>query len=449
MSSEPQNEKEKLYSLLQLEAMARRAQSAKELCFLIANETRKLINYRQAFLFLDSGLSGSKYKVETVSSIATIEGNEPHIVWLNKLLAQMNDTKDLAQVLKLDAASCPQEYRQEWSEYTFSFVVWIPLQSPDGRLLGGLWLTRENPWQENEIVLLKHLADSYAHAMIALDEKKHFFHQKGRTNNITWAVLAVLVLVCFIPIRLSTLAPAEIVAKDSIIVSAPIDGIVQELIEDPNTMVKQGDTLLLFEDTSFKNQYAIAKKTLSVTEAELRKARQAAFADNRSKAEIAVLKSQVDLRKSELDYATELLNKVVLKAETDGLLIYSAKDDWKGRPVRVGERIMQIADPTNIKLKIELAVADAILLERGAEVEVFLDTSPLNSLPAQITHASYHAGVTANDILAYELDAEFVEQNPDLRIGLRGTAKIYGERVSLFFYLFRRPISALRQMIGL
>ncbi|MNL84264.1 hypothetical protein D3C87_2121830 [compost metagenome] len=34
------------------------------------------------------------------------------------------------------------------------------------------------------------------------------------------------------------------------------------------------------------------------------------------------------------------------------------------------------------------------------------------------------------------------------RLGLRGTARVYGEPVSLFYYLMRRPITALRQWTG-
>ena len=53
------------------------------------------------------------------------------------------------------------------------------------------------------------------------------------------------------------------------------------------------------------------------------------------------------------------------------------------------------------------------------------------------------------DTLAYRIYADF-EQTDDekLRIGLQGTAKIYGERVSVFFYIFRRPISYVRQFFG-
>jgi hypothetical protein len=35
------------------------------------------------------------------------------------------------------------------------------------------------------------------------------------------------------------------------------------------------------------------------------------------------------------------------------------------------------------------------------------------------------------------------------RIGLKGTAKIYGPRVTLFYYIMRRPLAALRQLVGL
>ena len=34
------------------------------------------------------------------------------------------------------------------------------------------------------------------------------------------------------------------------------------------------------------------------------------------------------------------------------------------------------------------------------------------------------------------------------RIGLKGTAKVFGERVSLFYYLLRRPLAAARQFVG-
>jgi hypothetical protein len=55
--------------------------------------------------------------------------------------------------------------------------------------------------------------------------------------------------------------------------------------------------------------------------------------------------------------------------------------------------------------------------------------------------------LSPEEVLSYKISASFEgEEIP--RIGLRGTAKIYGSRVTLFYYLFRKPITFVRQLIG-
>ena len=56
--------------------------------------------------------------------------------------------------------------------------------------------------------------------------------------------------------------------------------------------------------------------------------------------------------------------------------------------------------------------------------------------------------LTPENILAYRIYAsiEDVAQNP--RIGLRGTAKIYGAKTRLFYYLYSVPINLTRQFVG-
>ena len=111
---------------------------------------------------------------------------------------------------------------------------------------------------------------------------------------------------------------------------------------------------------------------------------------------------------------------------------------------------MEIADPVRIQLKINLAIEDAIVLNEGAEVEVFLDADPLHPVEATISSTSYIAEKYNQDTLTYRVYAEFSDTDKEkLRIGLQGTAKLYGERVSVFFYLFRRPISYVRQFLGI
>jgi len=123
----------------------------------------------------------------------------------------------------------------------------------------------------------------------------------------------------------------------------------------------------------------------------------------------------------------------------------------KGKPLVTGERIFLVADENNIELKIMLAVSDALFLEENAEVKVFIDNKVFESWEGKIKHISYEPELTPENILSYKIIAEFndLKENEELpKIGLRGTAKIYSQKVSLFFYLFRKPITGLRQFIG-
>jgi len=250
-------------------------------------------------------------------------------------------------------------------------------------------------------------------------------------------------------VRQSALAPAEVVPRDPVLAAAPLDGVVADVFVAPNQAVAAGDPLFAFDDTELRNRHAVAERTLAVARAEYRQAAQAAFSDPRDSARLAVLRAQVDMREAELAFAAERLARVEVAAPAAGVAVFSDPNDWIGRPVATGERIMLIADPARAELRIFLPVGDAIALDPGAPVELFLDVAPLNPVPAVLTHAGYEAEVTPAGVLAYRVAARFAEDAEVPRIGLQGTAKIYGETVPLGLYLFRRPIAAARQALGL
>lgn len=444
-----QSDVAKLYELLQLEAMIRDADSIRALHFLIVNETRKLIPYRQAFLLAADTAHKNVFRLQAASSIAVTDRNSPFSQWLERTISILSKESNMDSIRRIDASSCPENVKADWKEHSLPFVLWCPLTLPDGRRLGGFWLARETPWKDNEATLVKRLADTCAHAWFALLGKEKLKRSKHYERAIIASVAFIIFSFFVIPVRISALAPVEVVAKNPVIVSAPIDGVISEVKYPPNSVVDAGMTLIRYEDTGLRNQYEIAEKTLAVAIAEYQKVTQGAFNDIRSKGQVALSKAQVELKQAERDYALELLQQVEIKAQKQGILIYSDKADWVGRPVQVGQQIMQIADPDEISLRIFLPVDDSIFLVEGAEAKIFLDVDPLNSIDAVVTYSSYEAEVTPDNVLAYRLEAEFSNPEEIQRIGLQGTAKIYGERVSLFFYLFRRPLASLRQIIGL
>ena len=78
-----------------------------------------------------------------------------------------------------------------------------------------------------------------------------------------------------------------------------------------------------------------------------------------------------------------------------------------------------------------------------------MDSDPLNVIKASVIKFSYEPELTAENMLAYTVTAKLEQEGTQPRIGLRGSAKIFGDEVRLFFYLFRKPIIVVRQTLGL
>ena len=82
-----------------------------------------------------------------------------------------------------------------------------------------------------------------------------------------------------------------------------------------------------------------------VAKARLERASQAAFADEKSRHEVAIALAEFELKRAERKYAANLLERSTVVAERGGILVYADKDRWIGRPVKTGERIMQDRGP--------------------------------------------------------------------------------------------------------
>ncbi|KAA0577890.1 HlyD family efflux transporter periplasmic adaptor subunit [Azospirillum sp. B21] len=456
-----------LLMLLELQRQAWRQATAPELRYHIVNQTRRLIAYRQAaFLTLaDRG----RPTLEAVSNIAVLEPNAPFAQWLEQAVRAVATGPQADTVHVVDPAALPADVRGAWGEWGPAQVLWCPLRKPEPQRepppgasaesrdkaappLAGLWLGRDEPWTDGEILLLSHLAEGYGHAWWALSGKR------AKRRGLRRVLLPLLVLLTLagalaIPVPMSTLAPAEIQTSNPVIVAAPLDGVIERFHVQPNQAVAAGQPLFSFDSTVLRSRFEVARKGLTQAEAELLTASQAAFADPQTKARVAQLRAQVELRRAELALARDLLDRVTVKAERAGIAVFTDVNDWLGKPLSVGERVLTLADPQAPEIDIMVPVGDALVLEPGSPVELFLNVDPLHPLRARLTHASYEAGLSAAGVLSYRVKAALEPgQSPGdapPRIGLRGTAKILGDRVPLALYLFRRPLALLRQSLGI
>jgi multidrug resistance efflux pump len=192
----------------------------------------------------------------------------------------------------------------------------------------------------------------------------------------------------------------------------------------------------------------VAVKALDIAKADLQRAINKSFSDDASKGELNLLDARVREKVAEVAFLSEMLDRYSISAPQGGLAIFADSEEWRGRPVQPGERIMVIADPSLVEVTVYVPPEDAIQLELGSDVSVFLNVDPLSPLKAKIVQTSYETITMPDNSLAYVVKAQL---GPGFlpRIGLRGTAKVYAEEVSLGYYLMRKPILFLRKSLGI
>lgn len=430
---------ERVFALfLGLEQQARKAGSTEQLAFAMVNDGQALFGFRHAALLIAG-------KVRALTGISVVEAHSPFVAFVERAAATLLRHQRLDEGHNIDPAHLDEQTRLDMNALSAPHAYWLPLKNRAGETFGGLWLARDLPFNDAEQSLLRQLADSYAHAWLALQPRKPWRLRWPRKKILAVAAAALLLLL--LPVRQSVLAPAEVVPLGGQVVAAPLDGVIAEFLVKPNQAVRKDDVLLRFDATAIRAQADVAERSLQVAEAELKANAQRAFSDADSGARIDLFAARVEQKRAERNYSHELLARTEVRAERDGIAVFADAQRWIGRPVQTGERLMEIADPNQAELRIDLAVADALDFQPGAEVGLFLDSDPLHRHAARLQRLAYEAQALSSGQLAYRLDAEFTEAPP--RIGLRGTAKLYGERVPLALFLLRRPMAALRQTLGL
>lgn len=447
-----------LLLLLELARRARAAESAEELAFLAVNETHVLHAYRQAVFWLDDG------GIKALSGVVQPDTNVPYTQWLERVCRYLHNAKTGSRVVT--AGDIPCELAEEWSEWLPAFGFWVPVESgkeSSGVGLGGVFFAADQPWPEAHIDLLREWIDIWRHAWLAhsrpdaltLGRMKKVVRRwfEGEVNIPWWKqrrvrAVGLMLAVLLFPVRLSVLAPGELVPANPAVIRAPLDGVIGQFHVKPNEPVKTGQSLFGFEEASIVTRLEVANQSLATAQAEYRQFAQQAVSDARSKAQLATLLGKIEEKRAEADYQREQLDRSRVMSPQDGIAIFDDPMEWIGRPVQTGERIMRIAAPGDVEVEAWLPIGDAIPLSAGASVTLYLAASPLNSLSGQVRYVAYDATMRPEGAYAYRLRAK-LDGSTHQRVGLKGTARINGRWVPLFYWVIRRPLGTIRQTLGI
>ena len=470
-----------LAELLYLARRVRHGGDSNELIYVAMNETHRLLPYRQAALWAEG-------RVMALSGVVAPEANAPYVQWLKRLVVEISSQpltaeQDPLSPRLIDAALLPEAVREEWDEWLPVHALWLPLPAVGTHFSGGGWLfARDEPWLDEEAAVLREWGEIWAHAWAlqhkpdmatCLDAAKQvigeLFPQREQlqafrkllfrpgqwreairhawqSRKFRWSVVVLGVLL--FPVRLTVLAPGELVPAKPAVIRAPLDGVIERIAVEPNQTVKPGDVLFEFDRATLASRLAVAEQTFATADAEYRQFAQQALTDDKMKARLVVSLGTLEEKKTEVGLLRELHGRATVTTPQEGIAIFDDPTEWSGRPVSTGEKVMLVAAPDDVEIEAWLSPADAIDLMPGAAVTLYLNTRPFSPVSGVLRYLGHEAQQRPDGHFAYRLRAAIPSGEKGERVGLKGTAKVTGGWVPAGYWILRKPIAALRNLVG-
>jgi hypothetical protein len=458
-----------LLTLLDLSHRARVATSPEELAFLLVNDTRALAPYRQAAFWL------AGEGVRALSGVVQPERDAPYVQWLSKLCRtlaeQASEDGELpaagaSRLRRVDRSALPSELASQWADWLPQEALWLPIAADSqhpGSSTGGLLLAAQTAFADDSLAVLAEWLHAWRHAWLARFKPPTWSRSLLRRKASSWLglgqrvawwrrrswLIALLALgALFVPVRLTVLAPGELVPANPALIRAPLDGVIGQFHVRPNEAVKAQQLLFTFDEAALASRLQVARQALATTEAKYRQFAQLALSDSSTTVQLAVLLGEIAEKRAEAEFLQNQLDRSRVLAPRDGIALFDDPSEWIGRPVQTGERVMRLATPDDVEIEAWLAIGDAIPIAEQAPLKLYLATSPFNSIAGQVRYIGHDAVPRPDGSYAYRLRAR-LEQQAAGRIGLKGTAKLYGDWVPLSYWMLRRPLATIRQFLAL
>jgi hypothetical protein len=439
---------ESLATLQQLALEAGLSESLEQLAFRMLNRSVGYCRYDRAALW---SFAGPRCRLLGVSGGMRINPQSALVnEWRNVIAALRN--RDAARVLAPDAFADGGRAWDRLAQRTRELsVLWLPIRA-DGRTVAGLWLERWSGerFAERDRTRCEPLALSYGVAWRGVSRRRGVVSRliSRRRCIAALAAVAVVAILGLVRVPLRIVSPCEVVPKDPLVVAAPLSGVIDEIPVLPGREVAAGDLLAVYDKRVALEEIKVAQEQVQIIRSDLQRARVQAFDDPQARAEIALLENRLEQERIRLGIAQHRVDQLEVRAPIAGTLMFDDPHEWRGRPVQVGQRLMMIVDPQRTKLRIWLPEHDNIDFDSRRPLTVILASDPRSSRPAALRFLANHSQVNGAGVVSFRAEAEWLEPQPDAKLGLQGTAVLYGRRAPLGYWLLRRPFAAARGFFG-
>lgn len=241
-----------------------------------------------------------------------------------------------------------------------------------------------------------------------------------------------------LPVPQTVSARAHLEGRIERAVVAPIDGFIDRVHVRPGDRVEAGQLVI---DLSAQDLELEAQRW-ETERSQHESAYMAALARS-ARSDMMVSLSRAEEAKARLSLARNKLARMNLAAGIDGIVIDGDLGRLEGAPVARGDVLLTLAPADGHRVVLEVDERDIARLERGLPGSLLLSALPDRALPIEIARITPMAGVVDGNNV-YRVEARLLVDEPALRPGLRGMARIRTAHAPLIGSLWQRASAHLR-----
>ena len=426
-----------LRAILELYQSVKAAEGIAAARVIFVNELRKVVPFEQAIVWCES----SSLPV-AISSVSSIDPQTPHVKQLKALY-----DKSLRRTELVSLELTPKDLSSV-DLFSDQCATWISF----GQRAGGLLLVTGTVPLSPVKIAVAELALKACGEFIKRQTKQgkhHLFSEiKLRSVFLTLAILGLIAFASVTEIKNTVLAPAEVISADIAPVKSPADSLVDQVLVLPGDTVEVGQLILRLDSSRIESQLNIARAELAKLYVEFEQENVKSFSSDSSKARAADARGRIAEKNEQIGFLERELARYEVKADRTGRVVLDSVEELEGKPVRIGEALLEIASESNLEVEAWMNVQSALPVGAGNTVRLFMHSNPFQPLAGEVRYSNFRPVSKEDGVVAYPVRISIPNES-ELNLGERGTVRIESGETTILKWVTRRPLVWFRETFGI
>lgn len=407
---------------------------------------------------------GDRIRVKALSHTEQFDKKQELTVQIRRVMEECLDQEEVVQFDPRGEASTANVTREAAALSRMeggSRVVSLPLRRKNGEICGVLTLEfpASKPPTAQETTSLAVAADLLAPQLYDRYQNDRWLITKAGislretakltigprymlTKLIVVGIIGLAIFVTLYKPMFTVKAPFAFVAENRRVISAPLEqGIIKTVHVVPGQPVEAGQVLLEFKTNELETRLLQARyrKNAALKEAD----RYLNDPSGDKMAEYRIALEQANEAQAEIDYLQLQIEKAVVRAPLDGIILQGDLKDRQDSTVKLGDVLFEIAPRGSMRVDMFVNERDIQRVRVGAGGQLATSSMPQSKYRFAVTRIVPVAEPRENATV-FRVQAELLEHDPAWRPGMEGEARIDDEPKPLIWTWTHRLVEFVR-----